>query len=133
LAALAWIALTGHGPISLLMQGELNMDDQGASYQRVLDGVLANIRAGVYEPGGRLPPETELAERYGVRRSAVSWALWPLRWIGLIVGPRGGVARIAAEPMRSAALTLVDEAGRLRGARTTGAGGPSPRGRPAGR
>jgi DNA-binding FadR family transcriptional regulator len=100
--------------MSLLTQGELNMNDQDAAHRRVQDGVLTAIRAGTYAPGDRLPPETHLAEQYGVVRSVVSWALHPLRWAGLIVGPRGGIARVAVEPWRTAALQLVDEAARIR-------------------
>ena len=112
------------------------MDDQGAGYQRVLDGVLADIRDGTYPAGGRLPSESALAETYGVQRSAVSWALSRLRWVALVVGPRGGTARVAAEPRRSAALQLLDEADRLRGMGDTpevgtegrGTGGPAQKG-----
>lgn len=88
--------------------------DQDASYRRVLDGVLADIRAGTYPPGGRLPSGTALGEQYGVHRSAASRAVEWLRWIGLVTGPAGGIARVAAEPHRAAALQLVDEAKRLR-------------------
>jgi GntR family transcriptional regulator len=89
--------------------------DQDASYRRVLDGVLADIRSGRYPPGGRLPSGSALGEEYGVHRSAASRAVDRLRWIGLVVGPAGGIARVAVEPFRSRALQLVDEAERLRG------------------
>ncbi len=89
--------------------------ENGASYRRVLDGVLADIRAGRYPPGGRLPSAGALGEEYGVKPWAATRAVDRLRWIGLIVGPMGGIARVAEEPRRSAALRLVDEADRLRG------------------
>ena len=88
--------------------------ENGASYRRVLDGVLADIRAGRYPPGGRLPSGSALGEEYGVNRSAASRAVDRLRWIGLVTGPAGGIARVALEPIRSAVLRLVDEADRLR-------------------
>lgn len=88
--------------------------EEGASYRRVLDGVLAAIRTGRYPPGSRLPSGSALGEEYGVHRSAAARAVDRLRWIGLIVGPAGGMARVAAEPHRSQALRLVDEADRLR-------------------
>lgn len=88
--------------------------EQGASYRRVLNGVLADIRAGRYPPGGRLPSGSALGEEYGVNRSAASRAVDWLRWIGLIIGPAGGQARVAEEPRRTAALRLVEEADRLR-------------------
>lgn len=89
--------------------------EEGASYWRVLEGVLAGIRDGTYPPGGRLPSGPALGEQYGVNRSAASRAIDRLRWIGLVTGPPGGIARVAEEPRRSAALRLVDEADRLRG------------------
>lgn len=89
--------------------------ENDAPIRRVLDGVLAAVRDGTYPPGGRLPSGPALGEQYGVNRSAASRAVDRLRWIGLIIGPAGGIARVAEEPRRSAALRLVDEADRLRG------------------
>jgi DNA-binding FadR family transcriptional regulator len=88
--------------------------ENGASYRRVLDGVLADIRSGRYPPGGRLLSASALAEQYRVDKSSAERALFLLRWIGMVIGPRGGIARIPEEPWRSAALRLVDEAARLR-------------------
>jgi DNA-binding FadR family transcriptional regulator len=85
-----------------------------APYWRVLNGVLADIRDGMYRPGGRVPSESALAEHYGVSRSTVSRAMEKLRWIGLVSGPAGGIARVAPEPRRGRALELVAEADRLR-------------------
>lgn len=117
------------GRISPLTQGELNMDtDQGAPHRRVLDGVLADIRSGRYPPGGRLPSGSALGEEYGVYRSAASRAVELLRWIGLVIGPPGGIARVASEPHRSSALELVARADELRAAQEKNAGGPSSRG-----
>src|SRR5258705_13018557 len=93
--------------------------ENGASYRRVLDGVLADIRAGRYPPGGRLPSGSALGEEYGVHRSSASRAVDRLRWIGLVTGPAGGIARVAVEPYREAALELVDTAERLREAQVT--------------
>lgn len=81
---------------------------------RVLGGVLDSIRDGTYRAGGRVPSESALAEHFGVPRSTVSRAMDKLRWIGLLVGPAGGITRVADEPRRSRALALVDEAERLR-------------------
>jgi DNA-binding FadR family transcriptional regulator len=88
--------------------------ETGAPYWRVLDGVLDDIRTGLYPPGGRVPSETALAEAYAVSRSTVSRAMEKLRWIGLVTGPPGGIARVAGEPTRTRALELVAEADRLR-------------------
>jgi GntR family transcriptional regulator len=98
--------------------------EQGASYRRVLDGVLADIRSGRYPPGGRLPSGSALGEQYQVDKSSAERALFLLRWIGMVTGPRGGIARVPDEPRRSEALRLVDEAERLRGERDDEAPGP---------
>jgi GntR family transcriptional regulator len=88
--------------------------ENDAPYWRVLNGVLADIRDGAYRPGGRVPSESALAEHYGVSRSTVSRAMEKLRWIGLVAGPAGGIARVAPEPRRARALALVVEADELR-------------------
>jgi DNA-binding FadR family transcriptional regulator len=83
-------------------------------YARVFSGLLGQIRNGIYPPGGRLPSTPALAEYLGVSRATVLRVTERLRWIGLIVGPAGGIARVASEPRRSAALSIVDEAERVR-------------------
>jgi DNA-binding FadR family transcriptional regulator len=85
-----------------------------APFWRVFNGVLGDIRTGGYPAGGRVPSESALAETYGVSRSTVTRAMDRLRWIGLVVGPAGGIARVATEPRRTRALELVAEADRLR-------------------
>ncbi len=85
-----------------------------ASYWRVFNGLLDQIRGGIYQPGARLPSAPALAEQLGVSRATVTRAMERLRWIGLVVGPRGGVARVASGPRRAAALAIVDEADRVR-------------------
>ncbi|MGI5247519.1 winged helix-turn-helix domain-containing protein [Dactylosporangium sp. CA-139066] len=85
-----------------------------APFWRVFNGVLSDIRTGVYPPGGRVPSESALAEMYEVSRSTVTRAMERLRWIGLVSGPAGGIGRVAPEPRRSRALELVSEADRLR-------------------
>lgn len=102
--------------------------DQGAPHRRVLDGVLDGIRSGRYPPGGRLPSGPALGEEYGVHRSAAARALDRLRWIGLVAGPGGGIARVAAEPYRSRALHLVEQADEIRTAQEKDAGEPAPEG-----
>ena len=39
--------------------------------QQVTGILLAEIQAGVFQPGDRLPPETELARKYGVSRTII--------------------------------------------------------------
>ena len=87
---------------------------QDALYWRVMNGVLDRVRDGTYPPGGRLPSERAMVETLSVSRSTISRVMTHLRWIGLITGPQGGIARVATEPRRSRALAIVDEIERIR-------------------
>ncbi|HEX4107302.1 MAG TPA: GntR family transcriptional regulator [Solirubrobacteraceae bacterium] len=55
---------------------------------RAREALLSAIRAGAF-PGGRLPPEEELAVRLGVSRTTVRSALQALQEVGLISRARG--------------------------------------------
>ncbi|MBW2465249.1 MAG: FadR family transcriptional regulator [Deltaproteobacteria bacterium] len=50
----------------------------------ILDRLRSDILEGRYEPGSALPPERELASRYGVNRTSVKHALMKLESVGLI-------------------------------------------------
>ncbi len=50
----------------------------------ILDRLRSDILTGRYEPGSALPPERELASRYGVNRTSVKHALMKLESAGLI-------------------------------------------------
>lgn len=54
------------------------------------------IRDGVLSPGERIPPEKELAQRYGVGRSSIREALEAMEHIGMIE-TRQGVGRFLSE------------------------------------
>lgn len=60
-----------------------------ALYAQVADALRADIRAGHYGPGDRLPSERELVERFGVSAGSVRAALVQLRTEGLIVSYQG--------------------------------------------
>lgn len=77
-------------------------------YLRVLKGLLKVVRRGDPAPGGRLPSERALGEAFAVHRSTISRVMEKLRWIGLVTGPPGGIARVAEEPGLSMALELID-------------------------
>lgn len=66
--------------------------------RRAWEGVADAIRRGGYGPGGRLPPERELAERLDVSRSTLRLALHDLERAGVIVRRpgRGGGTFVAA-------------------------------------
>jgi GntR family transcriptional regulator len=61
-------------------------------HRHLADGLRAEIRAGAYPPGSRLPSEPELAARHRVARGTVRQALAALRDEGLIVSRRGARA-----------------------------------------
>lgn len=57
--------------------------------ERVADEVRLLIEAGTLQPGQRLDPEDQLAERYGVSRQTVREALQELTAEGLLTSSRG--------------------------------------------
>ena len=74
-------------------------DEEGETLRRkAWEGVADAIRRGGYGPGGRLPPERELAERLDVSRSTLRLALHDLERAGLVVRRpgRGGGTFVAA-------------------------------------
>lgn len=65
------------------------IDTPRPEYMQVADAIRAAIEAGEWEPGALIPPEPELAGRYGTTRATVNRALSILRAEGL-VRPRQG-------------------------------------------
>ena len=68
------------------------------------------IERGEFAEGGRLPPETELAERFHVSRPVIREALSRLRSVGVIVSRRGSgsfVQKRADRPAEVPASQLV--------------------------
>ena len=59
----------------------------------VADALLVDIRAGIYQPGDRLPTERGLMERFGVGRSAIREAVQSLVAMG-ILDVRPGVGAV---------------------------------------
>lgn len=59
------------------------------SYGRIVATIRSEIHSGAYPPGSTLPPEPELAQRFGVSRSTVNRALSLLRSEGLINPQQG--------------------------------------------
>lgn len=66
--------------------------------RRAWEGVAEAIRQGGYAPGGRLPPERELAERLDVSRATLRLALHDLERAGVVIRRpgRGGGTFVAA-------------------------------------
>ena len=53
-------------------------------YQQIVDQITRMVQEGTLRPGDRLPPERQLAEEFGVSRSAVREALSALRMLGMV-------------------------------------------------
>jgi GntR family transcriptional regulator len=77
-------------------------DDLGAKapkYQRIASALRADIRAGVYGPGDRLPAETALMERFKVSLPTLRQAIGLLRAEGLLES-RHGIGTFVQENRR---------------------------------
>src|SRR5687768_11989893 len=61
----------------------------GKLYRRLADSIAAEIEAGKYNLGERLPTERELAEHYGVSRPTLREALIALEMLGMIEARHG--------------------------------------------
>lgn len=53
-------------------------------YEQIVDQIEAAVLSGTLKPGEQLPPERELAQRFGVSRTAVREAINALRERGLV-------------------------------------------------
>ena len=58
-------------------------------YEQIVQQVEESIHKGVMKPGDQLPPERELAEQFGVSRTAVREAVKALREKGLVEAYHG--------------------------------------------
>ena len=76
----------------LLIDGAGSLPDR--IYTRVVEGILR----GDFATGGKLPPEGELADRFGVSRPTVRVALARLRSDGVIESRRGSGSHVVRLP-----------------------------------
>jgi GntR family transcriptional repressor for pyruvate dehydrogenase complex len=65
------------------------MGPSGKLYRRLADAIAAEIEAGKYKVGERLPTERELAEQHGVSRPTLREALIALEMLGMIEARHG--------------------------------------------
>lgn len=65
-------------------------------YRQVYDDILSAIKAGVYQPGDRLPSEAELGKRYNTSRITVAKAVNDLQLQGLVTRRAGSGTHVMA-------------------------------------
>lgn len=80
-----------------------NWSDQ---FMELYAALLAAVMAGDYEPGGKLPSERELAERYGMSRPLVREELRKLEAAGLVRSVHGSGTQVL-DWMREGTLELL--------------------------
>ncbi len=66
-------------------------------YPNIARQVLADIEAGVFKPGDRLPKRSELAKRFGVARATVDRAIRGLVENGVLESRRGSGTAVASD------------------------------------
>ena len=74
-------------------------------YLNVVDEVNTLISSGDYPPGSRLPPERDLAERFGVSRLTIREAIIALEVLGKVKVKTGSGVYVK-EPTQNAASHL---------------------------
>jgi len=74
--------------------------------QEVVDQLRRQIFAGQFGPGGRLPPEGELSESFGVSRTVIREAMRTLRAQGLVEVSQGRRAQVRPADPQIAVDTL---------------------------
>lgn len=67
-------------------------------WKSIADSLRAEIAAGHYRPGDRLPTETQLAARFGVNRHTVRHAIASLAETGVLRTRRGAGVFVASAP-----------------------------------
>jgi len=70
-------------------------------YRKVMNKLLRLIENGEYPPGGRLPPERELAERFDVSRPTVREAIIALEAVGHVQVKTGSGVYVLDSPQSS--------------------------------
>ncbi|MFV0625666.1 FadR/GntR family transcriptional regulator [Sphingomonas sp. ac-8] len=66
-------------------------------YRAIIDALQADIAAGRFAPGDRLPTERELVERFAVSRLTVREAVIGMEIVGLVEARRGSGVYVTAE------------------------------------
>ena len=85
-------------------------------FEEICDRIRERIAAGTLGPGDKLPPERELAEQFGVSRTAVREALRSLEISGLVglqKGAKGGATILDGNPTVTRSLQDMISLGRI--------------------
>lgn len=70
-----------------------------ALWRQIAERLKADIRAGIWAQGDRLPAEAELAERFGVNRHTIRRAVAELAGEGLLAAKRGRGTFVESAPI----------------------------------
>lgn len=100
----------GAAPSAASGEDDVSAEPVARAYQRVLDWVEAELRAGRLRLGDQLPGERALAQQHGISRASVRDAIRTLEGMGLVrtstgSGPRSG-AILISRPAKGIANTL---------------------------
>ncbi|GAA3737668.1 hypothetical protein GCM10022225_20660 [Plantactinospora mayteni] len=74
------------------------MPNRPADYQRVIDAITEQIRAGELAPGDKLPTYAQLADQFKISVTTAQNALRILRERGLVEGHQGKGTFVAENP-----------------------------------
>jgi len=70
-----------------------------AVWRQIMETLKAEIVSGAFEKGSRLPPESELASRFGVNRHTVRRAIAALTGEGILRADQGRGTFVASAPL----------------------------------
>lgn len=84
----------------------LSRENATSLYEQIATRLMEEMEAGLYEPTGRLPSESELGERFGVSRVTVRLALDKLVQEGAVVRKQGKGSYAAGRQVRHGLDTL---------------------------
>lgn len=85
---------------------------QVAAYELVVDQIKRAIYLGRFSPGGKLPPERDLARQLGVSRTTIREAIRVLEGEHLVTTRRGATGGVRVEPFHQLEAQTVE---RIRG------------------
>ncbi|WP_238324001.1 winged helix-turn-helix domain-containing protein [Salinispora pacifica] len=74
------------------------MSRRTADYIRVVDSITAQIRAGEFAPGDKLPTYAQFADRFKISVTTAQTALRILRERGLVEGHQGKGTYVSERP-----------------------------------